>query len=94
MCILLSSSSSSGLFREHVSISPIDRAHHAALPIDLHLYNMFRSSARARLSLGDSMLRSVHANMDPTAMTKIMEVRHEEHVALQVRTHTLQRYGM
>jgi len=32
------------------------------------------------------MLRSVDANMDPMAMSKVMEVRHEEQVALQVQS--------
>ena len=60
---------------------------------DLHMHDMFRLSTRGRLSLGDSMLRSVDANMDPMAMSKVMEVRHEEQVALQVQSPTPQRPG-
>ena len=62
-------------------------------PKDIHLHDMFRLSARARLSLGDSMLRSVDVKMDPMAMSKVMEVRREEKVALQVQSPTLQRSG-
>ncbi len=57
---------------------------------DLHMHDMFRLSTRGRLSLGDSMLRSVDASMDPMGM---LLDRHEEQVALQVQSPTPQRPG-